>query len=132
MTETLFTKIINGDIPSYKIAENEQFYAFLDISPVAVGHTLVVPKKPVDYIFDLEDQMLADLMVYAKKIAKAIEAVVPCARIGIAVVGLEVPHTHIHLIPINPVGDIDFKKQRVELSHEKMSQVAKEIADKLK
>ncbi|HHT51794.1 MAG: HIT family protein [Bacteroidales bacterium] len=132
MTETLFTKIINGDIPSYKIAENEQFYAFLDISPVAVGHTLVVPKKPVDYIFDLEDQMLADLMVYAKKIAKAIEAVVPCARIGIAVVGLEVPHTHIHLIPINDVGDIDFKKQRVELSHEKMSQVAKEIADKLK
>ena len=132
MTETLFTKIINGDIPSYKIAENEQFYAFLDISPVAVGHTLVVPKKPVDYIFDLEDQMLADLMVYAKKIAKAIEAVVPCARIGIAVVGLEVPHTHIHLIPINDVGDIDFKKKRVELSHEKMSQVAKEIADKLK
>lgn len=132
MTETLFTKIINGDIPSYKIAENDQFYAFLDISPVAVGHTLVVPKKPVDYIFDLEDQMLADLMVYAKKIAKAIEAVVPCARIGIAVVGLEVPHTHIHLIPINDVGDIDFKKQRVELSHEKMSQVAKEIADKLK
>lgn len=132
MTETLFTKIINGDIPSYKIAENEQFYAFLDISPVAVGHTLVVPKKPVDYIFDLEDQMLADLMVYAKKIAKAIEAVVPCARIGIAVVGLEVPHTHIHLIPINDVGDIDFKKQRVELSHEKMSQIAKEIADKLK
>ncbi|MGI5820740.1 MAG: HIT family protein [Bacteroidales bacterium] len=132
MTETLFTKIINGDIPSYKIAENEQFYAFLDISPVAVGHTLVVPKKPVDYIFDLEDQMLADLMVYAKKIAKAIEVVVPCARIGIAVVGLEVPHTHIHLIPINDVGDIDFKKQRVELSHEKMSQVAKEIADKLK
>mgnify|MGYP000977361692 FL=1 len=132
MTETLFTKIINGDIPSYKIAENDQFYAFLDISPVAVGHTLVVPKKPVDYIFDLEDQMLADLMVYAKKIAKAIEAVVPCARIGIAVVGLEVPHTHIHLIPINDVGDIDFKKQRVELSHEKMSQIAKEIADKLK
>ena len=132
MTETLFTKIINGDIPSYKIAENDQFYAFLDISPVAVGHTLVVPKKPVDYIFDLEDQMLADLMVYAKKIAKAIEAVVPCARIGVAVVGLEVPHTHIHLIPINDVGDIDFKKPRVELSHEKMSQVAKEIADKLK
>ncbi|HNY62585.1 MAG TPA: HIT family protein [Bacteroidales bacterium] len=132
MTETLFTKIINGEIPSYKVAEDDQFYAFLDISPLAVGHTLVVPKKPVDYIFDLEDKVLADLMVYAKKIAKAIESVVPCARIGVAVIGLEVPHTHIHLVPINDVGDIDFKKPRVELSHEEMSQVAKEIADNIK
>lgn len=126
--ETIFTKIINGEIPSFKIAENDQFFAFLDISPIAVGHTLVVPKIQNDYIFNLEDQLLADLIIFAKKIAIAIEKHVSCKRIGIAVIGLEVPHTHIHLVPINSVGDIDFKKERVQLSSDEMSTLAKNIA----
>lgn len=127
--ETIFTKIINGEIPSYKIAENDQFFAFLDISPIAVGHTLVVPKVQNDYIFNIEDQLLADLIIFAKKIAIAIEKHVSCQRIGIAVIGLEVPHTHIHLVPINSVGDIDFKKDKVKISHEEMSILAKAIAN---
>lgn len=127
--ETIFTKIINGEIPSYKIAENDQFFAFLDISPIAVGHTLVVPKVQNDYIFNLDDQLLADLVIFAKKIAIAIEKHVSCKRIGVAVIGLEVPHTHIHLVPINSVGDIDFKKERVKISHEEMSILANAIAN---
>lgn len=127
--ETIFTKIINGEIPSFKIAENDLFFAFLDISPIAVGHTLVVPKVQNDYIFNLEDQLLADLIIFAKKIAIAIEKNVACKRIGIAVIGLEVPHTHIHLVPINTVGDIDFKRERVKISHEEMSILAKAIAN---
>lgn len=127
--ETIFTKIINGEIPSFKIAENDHFFAFLDISPIAFGHTLVVPKVQNDYIFNLEDQLLADLIIFAKKIAIAIEKHVSCKRIGIAVIGLEVPHTHIHLVPINSVGDIDFKKERVKISHEEMSILANAIAN---
>lgn len=126
--ETIFTKIINGDIPCYKIAENDNFFAFLDISPIAIGHTLVVPKLQNDYIFNLDDQVLADLMIFAKKVAKAVELHVPCQRIGVAVIGLEVPHTHIHLVPINSVGDIDFKRERVKVSFEEMSVLANTIA----
>src|SRR5210317_2292237 len=107
---SIFTKIIQGDIPSCKVAEDEQFFAFLDIRPLAKGHTLVVPKHEVDYIFDLEDQLLADMIVFSKKLGRAIEKVVPCKRMGMTVLGLEVPHAHIHLVPINSVYDIDFKK----------------------
>ena len=122
--DTIFTKIINGEIPCFKIAENDHFFAFLDISPLAKGHTLVIPKNQIDYIFNLDDQTLADLMIFAKKIAKAIEINIPCQRIGIAVIGLEVPHTHIHLIPINAVGDINFKNERVMVTTDEMAKLA--------
>jgi histidine triad (HIT) family protein len=126
--ETIFTRIIKGEIPCYKIAENDKFFAFLDISPVAKGHTLVVPKLQNDYIFDLEDEMLAEMMVFAKKIAKAIQQNVECARIGVAVIGLDVPHTHVHLVPISKAGDLDFTKKRVELSSEEMLNLSSAIS----
>ncbi len=126
--DTIFTKIIKGEIPCYKIAEDEQFFAFLDINPLAKGHTLVVPKLQNDYIFDLDDQMLADMMVFAKKVAKAIEANVPCMRIGVAVIGIEVPHTHIHLVPINKVGDLNFANPKCQLSAEEMAEIAEKIS----
>lgn len=129
--ETIFTKIIKGEIPCYKIAENDSFFAFLDISPLAKGHTLVVPKIQNDYIFDLDDDLLAEMMVFSKKIAKAIEKNVSCMRIGVAVIGLEVPHTHIHLVPINQVGDLDFKQPRPEVSKEEMAELAKKIASSI-
>ncbi len=124
---SIFTKIINGDIPSYKIAENDKFYAFLDINPLAKGHTLVVPKKEIDYIFNMEDNDLAEINVFAKKVAKAIEKVVECKRIGIAVIGLEVAHAHIHLIPINNVEDINFSRPKMKFSEHEY----KDIADKI-
>ncbi len=124
---TLFTRIVNGEIPSYKIAENEQCYAFLDINPLAKGHTLVVPKKEIDYLFDIEDDLLSQLTVFSKKIAKAIEATVPCERVGVAVVGLDVPHAHIHLIPINHIGDINFSRPKLEFSEEEFEQIAASI-----
>ncbi|PKP21153.1 MAG: HIT family protein [Bacteroidetes bacterium HGW-Bacteroidetes-20] len=130
--ETLFTKIINGEIPCYKIAENEQFFAFLDISPLAKGHTLVIPKEQEDYIFNLDDKTIAELMVFAKKIAKAIEENVTCQRIGVAVIGLEVPHTHIHLVPINHVSDLNFKNERVQISKEEMANLAILISSSVK
>lgn len=123
---TIFSKIIAGEIPSYKIAEDEQFYAFLDIRPLQAGHTLVVPKREVDYIFDMEDKELQDMIVFSKKIAIAIKKAIPCERIGIAVIGLEVPHCHIHLSPINSVGDLDFRKAK-ELSKEQMLEIAEKI-----
>lgn len=126
--ETIFTKIIKGEIPSYKIAENDHFFAFLDISPLTKGHTLVVPKIQNDYIFDLQDEQLAEMIVFSKKIAKAIEKNVSCLRIGVAVIGLEVPHTHIHLVPMNQVGDLDFKKTRPVISKEEMTELAQKIA----
>ena len=107
--ETVFTKIIKGEIPSYKIAENDKFFAFLDISPLAKGHTLVVPKIQNDYIFDLDDDTLAELMIFAKKVAAAIQKNMDCLRIGIAVIGLEVPHTHVHLVPLKHLGDLNFR-----------------------
>lgn len=127
---TIFTKIINGEIPCYKIAEDEKHFAFLDIRPLQIGHTLVVPKKEVDYIFDLEDTELQDLIVFAKKVAIAIKKAVPCERIGIAVIGLEVPHTHLHLSPINSIHDMDFRKAQ-PLSKEKMQEIAEKIKSNL-
>ncbi len=130
--ETLFTKIIKGEIPCYKIAENERFFAFLDISPLAKGHTLVIPKVQEDYIFNLDDHTIAELMIFAKKIAKAIEENVTCQRIGVAVIGLEVPHTHIHLVPINHVGDLNFKNDRVQITNEEMANLAILISKSVK
>jgi histidine triad (HIT) family protein len=128
---SIFTKIINGEIPSYKIDENENFYAFLDIFPVAKGHALVVPKKEIDYIFDLDDELIAGLHVFAKRIAKAIEKSVPCKRIGTAVVGLEVPHAHIHLIPINEISDLSFEKPKLKLSEQEFKELLAKIKSNL-
>ena len=123
---TIFTKIINGEIPCYKIAEDENYFAFLDIRPLNAGHTLVVTKREVSYIFDLEDDELQGLIVFAKKIAIAIKKSVECERIGMTVIGLEVPHTHIHLSPINSVNDLDFRNTK-EISKEKMFEIAEKI-----
>jgi len=126
---SIFSKIIRGEIPSYKVAEDEQFFAFLDIRPLAKGHTLVVPKQEIDYIFDVDDELLADMIKFSKKVGLAIEKVVPCKRMGMTVLGLEVPHAHIHLVPINSVYDIDFKKSRVEMTNEEFIELAKNISD---
>lgn len=126
---TIFSRIINGEIPCYKIAENDKFFAFLDINPVSKGHTLVVPKKEVDYIFTLGDEELGEMMVFAKKVAAAIEKAMPCKRIGVAVIGLEVPHAHIHLIPIVEEGDMDFKKEHVRLTNDEFLDIQKRIVE---
>ncbi|MPQ45609.1 HIT domain-containing protein [Marinifilum sp. N1E240] len=128
---SIFTKIIQGDIPCHKIAETDKYFAFLDISPLAKGHTLVVPKQEVDYIFDLEDDVLSGLNLFAKKIAKAVEKSVECKRIGIAVIGLEVPHTHIHLVPINNISDLNFANPKLSFSQEEMAEVAEAIRKNL-
>jgi histidine triad (HIT) family protein len=128
---TIFSRIVKGEIPCYKIAEDEQFFAFMDINPVAVGHTLVIPKREDDYIFNLEDDEIGAMMVFAKKVAKAIEKAVPCKRIGVAVIGLEVPHAHIHLIPISQEGDMDFKKEHVHMSEEEFRAVQQRIVEQL-
>lgn len=125
---TIFARIISGEIPAYKVAENEHFLAFLDVLPVAKGHTLVIPKKEIDYIFDMPDQDLADLHLFAKRVARALKAAVPCRKVGMAVVGLEVPHAHIHLIPMNEIADMSFTKERLKLSPEEMSGLANSIA----
>lgn len=127
---SIFSKIIAGEIPCYKIAEDENYFAFLDIMPVAKGHTLVIPKKEIDYIFDLEDSYLSGIMVFAKNVAKAIEQTIPCKRIGVAVIGLEVPHAHIHLIPINSISDINFS-HKIKISNEELAKIAEEIRGKL-
>lgn len=124
---TIFSRIVAGEIPCYKIAEDDRFFAFLDINPMTKGHTLVIPKTEEDYIFDLDDKTLADLMLFAKKVALAIEKSVSCVRIGVAVIGLEVPHTHIHLIPINHESDMNFKNPKLKLSVEEMNEIAAEI-----
>lgn len=124
---SIFTKIINGEIPSYTIAENEHCYAFLDIQPLAKGHTLVVPKKEIDYIFDLDEKLLAEMMAFSKMVAKKIEKVIPCERIGVSVVGLEVPHAHIHLIPINGVADMNFERPKMEFDEKTMEDIAEKI-----
>jgi len=121
---TIFSRIIAGEIPSYRIAENESFYAFLDINPMTKGHTLVVPKEETDYLFDLGDTLLAEMMVFAKKVAKAIETAVPCKRVGVMVIGLEVPHAHIHLIPVKKEGDMNLSNQRLNLSKEEFEEIA--------
>ena len=129
---TIFSRIVAGEIPCYKIAENDRFFAFLDISPMTKGHTLVIPKKEVDYILDLDDNMLADMMIFAKKVGLAIEKSVSCVRIGMAVIGLEVPHAHIHLVPINSESDMNFKNPKLKLSPDEMNEIAATIREKLK
>ncbi len=124
---TIFTRIIHGEIPAYKVAEDDKYYAFLDINPLSVGHTLVVPKAEVDYIFDLDDEIYSGLWQFSKKVGKAVESVVSCKRIGLVVLGLEIPHAHIHIIPLNSESDIDFKKPRVELSSEAFVSLAEKI-----
>lgn len=129
---SIFSKIINGDIPCHKIAESEQYLAFLDITPIAKGHTLVVPKQEVDYIFDLEDDLLSGMMLFAKEVAKGLEKAIECKRVGVAIVGLEVPHAHIHLIPINEVKDISFTTVRDKNLQEGLAEVAVGIRKYLK
>ncbi len=124
---TIFTKIINGEIPCYKVAENERFFAFLDINPLTKGHTLVIPKQEIDYLFDLSDEDIAAINVFAKSVAKAIEKTIPCKRIGVAVMGMEVPHAHIHLIPINTESDMVISKPKLKLSAEEMQSIANNI-----
>ena len=125
---TIFTKIANGEIPSYKVAENEDFYAFLDIAPMANGHTLVIPKHVEDdYIFNLDSQTYMGLCAFARQVAQAIKAALPCKRVGVAVLGMEVPHTHIHLVPLQSEADMDFRKAKLELSSEEFAQIASSI-----
>ena len=118
---TIFTKIVKGEIPSYKVAESDRFYAFLDINPISKGHTLVIPKSETDYIFDMDSNELSEMIVFAQKVAQAIKAAIPCNRVGVAVLGLEVPHAHIHLIPINSESDMDFRKSKLRLEGEEMA-----------
>lgn len=125
---TIFSKIINGEIPCYKIAENDKFFAFLDINPVQKGHTLVVPKKETDYIFDIEDNDFAEMMVFAKQIAVKMKNVVPCVKVGVAVIGLEVPHAHIHLVPMQNEGDLDFRRPKLQLAKEDFEEIQKKLA----
>jgi len=129
---TIFTRIVNGEIPCYKIAEDENYFAFLDINPMAKGHTLVIPKKEVDYIFDLDKDTIAGLMQFAQRVAKAIESTIPCKRIGVAVLGLEVPHAHIHLVPLNNESDIDFHKPKLKLESEEFIKIAEAISKSVK
>ena len=128
---SIFSKIINGEIPCYKVAENEHFFAFLDINPLAKGHTLVVPKSEIDYYFDLEDDLFTEMNLFAKKIARAIDKSVECARVGVAVIGLEVAHAHIHLVPLNDIGDLNFANPKLQLSKEEFEEIANTIASNL-
>lgn len=128
---TLFTRIIKGEIPSYKVAEDEQFYAFLDINPLKKGHTLVIPKLPepeADYIFDLDDKLLGEMMIFAKKVAKGIQSAIGCKRVGIAVLGMEVNHVHIHLVPLDAEHDMNFSNAKLHLEAEEMAEIANSIA----
>ena len=132
---TIFTKIINGEIPCYKVAENDRYFAFLDIAPMTKGHTLVIPKFEADnegdYIFDMDDEMYAGLMMFAKQVAKAIEAAVPCKRVGVAVMGMEVPHVHVHLIPMNAEKDMVISNPKLKLKASEMAEIAAAIASKM-
>ena len=128
---TLFTRIINGEIPCYKVAEDEHYFAFLDINPLAKGHTLVVPKVEDDYIFNLDDETYTGLMLFAKKVAKAQRLAIPCKRIGVAVLGMEVPHVHVHLVPMQHEGDMNFANAKLHLSADEMAQIAAAIAAKI-
>ncbi len=128
---SIFTKIIKGELPSYKIAEDDKCYAFLDISPLAEGHTLIVPKQELDYIFDIDDDLYTHLHLFAKKVAKAIKQVIPCEKVGMAVIGLDVRHAHIHLVPLKAVGDLNFAKDKLSLPAEQMKAIAEQIAAKV-
>lgn len=129
---TIFTKIVNGEIPSYKVAENDKFYAFLDISPLAEGHTLVIPKAQIDYIFDIPEEDYKEFFSFAKKIALSIHKNFPCKKVGMAVIGLEVPHAHIHLVPINEVNGIDFSRPKLKLSDDRFKEIAQVISQNIK
>lgn len=129
---TIFSKIISGEIPSYKVAENENYFAFLDINPLKKGHTLVVPKKETDYIFDLEDVNLGEMMIFSKKIALAIKETVPCNRIAVVILGLEVPHAHIHLIPLDEMEDVNFKNKKLKFSPGEFKEIAARISSNVK
>lgn len=124
---TIFSKIVTGEIPCYKIGENDEFFAFLDINPITAGHTLVIPKKEIDYIFDIDDDVLGRMMIFAKKIAVAIKKTIPCTRIGVTVMGLEVPHAHIHLIPINKESDMRFSNPKLKVTPEEFKSIAEKI-----
>jgi histidine triad (HIT) family protein len=125
---TIFTKIVNGEIPCYKVAETKDYLAFLDVRPLAEGHTLVIPKTEVDYIFDMEDEHYAGLMLFAKIVAKAVKKVIPCTKVGVAVIGLEVPHAHVHLVPMNAIGDLNFERERKQFTPEEYKAIADKIA----
>lgn len=124
---TIFTKIINGEIPCFKVAENDKFLAFLDINPISKGHVLVIPKLEVDYIFDLEDELLAQFMMFAKLVAKKIKIAFPCEKVGVTVIGLEVPHAHIHLVPMNKLNDMNFSNPKLQLSMDELESIAESI-----
>jgi histidine triad (HIT) family protein len=129
---TIFSKIVSGEIPSYKVAETNDFLAFLDVRPLTAGHTLVIPKVETDYIFDLDDEQFAGLYLFAKIVARAVKAAIPCKRIGVAVIGLEVPHAHIHLVPMNEIGDLNFEKERAVFTTEQYEKIAQDIRSALK
>jgi histidine triad (HIT) family protein len=128
---TIFTKIINGEIPCYKIAEDDNYFAFLDINPLRAGHTLVVPKRETDYIFDLDDAYLAGMTIFSKKVAVGIKSAIPCNRIGVAILGLEVPHAHIHLVPMDTMEDINFKNPKLKFTPEEFRDIASKISNKV-
>jgi histidine triad (HIT) family protein len=129
--DSIFTKIVKGEIPAHKIAEDDRFLAFLDVYPLQLGHTLVIPKQQIDYIFDLEDSLLADLMVFAKKVGKAVHKATGCTRVGVTVIGLEVPHTHVHLIPISKMDDMNFSHPKKKFPGEEMAAIAQKIREHL-
>ena len=128
----IFSKIAAGEIPSYKCSENDKFYAFLDINPLVKGHTLVIPRREVDYIFDMDDDEIAEFQVFAKKVAKAIKTAFPCKKVAQVVLGLEVPHAHIHLIPMQNEGDVDFRREKLKLSEDEFKEIAQKIYDEFK
>ncbi|MBD3749091.1 MAG: HIT family protein [Sphingobacteriales bacterium] len=129
---TIFSKIISGEIPAHKVAETSEFLAFLDINPLKRGHVLVIPKKEIDYLFDVEDELYAGLMIFAKIVAKALKKAIPCKKVGVAVIGLEVPHAHIHLIPMDEVSDLDFSKPKLKLTEQELSETALKILNAFK
>lgn len=128
---SIFTRIVQGEIPSYRVAETDRFYAFLDINPLVPGHTLVIPKQETDYLFDINDQDYQDLMLFVKRVSEAIYKAIPCKRVGVAVLGMEVPHAHIHLVPLQSEGDLDFRKEKAKLTPEQFQEIAASIAKSL-
>lgn len=129
---SIFSRIVAGEIPSHKVAENDEFFAFLDINPVAIGHTLVIPKKEIDYLFDIDDAMLGRMMAFSKRVARAQETAIPCKRVGLTVMGLEVPHAHIHLIPIQKESDMYFGGKKLEVSQDELAHIAARIREAFK
>jgi histidine triad (HIT) family protein len=129
---TIFTKIADGDIPSYRVAEDDRFFAFLDINPVAKGHVLVIPKKEIDYLFDIEDDLFQDFFIFAKKVATGLKKAIPCEKVGLVVIGLEIPHAHIHLIPLHTMDDVNFSKPKLKFTPEEFKKIAAKVTEALK